>query len=194
MFNNRKIDHFSSKRPFQVSHVLVPQILKKIIETFKVAIGILLIIYLISLCYNCYNDAQPKPRVNDETHGPNLEGVVVEPSQPVTIHPFDRLILYCGNCCNMRKPKTGVNAETQEPNLDEVVVDQESELHGPALWAILEAVNPIIADREAVVQPSQPAIIPNTESSLDKNQEINDLPTFDEARAKRRPVNLWLHC
>ena len=81
----------------------------------------------------------------------------------------------------MRKPKTRVNAETQEPNLDEVVVDQESELHGPALWAILEAVNPIIADREAVVQPSQPAIIPNTESFHDKNQEINDLPRFDEA-------------
>ena len=62
-----------------------------------------------------------------------------------------------------------------------MVVDQESELHGPALWANLEAVDPIIVDHEAFVQLPQPAIIQNTESSLDKNQEINDLPTFDEA-------------
>ena len=66
-------------------------------------------------------------------------------------------------------------------NLEEVVVDQNSGLHGPALWANLEAVDPIIVDQEALVQPSQPVIIQNTESSLDKNQEFNDLPTFDEA-------------
>ena len=80
----------------------------------------------------------------------------------------------------MRKSKPRVNAETHEPNLEEVVLDQDSELDGPARWPILE-VDPIIADREAVVQPSQPAIIPNTESLHDKNQEINDLPRFDEA-------------
>ena len=33
----------------------------------------------------------------------------------------------------------------------------------------------------AVVEPSQPVTIQNTESQKDKNQEINDLPTFDEA-------------
>ena len=62
-----------------------------------------------------------------------------------------------------------------------MVVDQNSELHGPALCANLEAVDPIIVHQEALVQPPQPAIIHNTESSHDKNQEINDLPTFDEA-------------
>ena len=89
------------------------------------------------------------------------------------------------NSCNSSQlESTRVNVETHEPNLEEVVVDQEirlSELHGPALWANLEAVDPIIVDQEALAQPPQPAIIQNTESPLDKNQEINDLPTFDEA-------------
>ena len=89
--------------------------------------------------------------------------------------------MYCCNCCDWRNLKTRVDAEPHEPYLEEVVVDQESELHGPALWANLEAVDPIIVDQEALAQPPQPAIIQNTESPLDKNQEINDLPTFDEA-------------
>ena len=123
---------------------------------------------------------KPKTPVNDETHESNSEEVG---SQPVTIHALDRILLTLTNicnCCNMRKSKPRVNAEIHEPNLEEVVVDQDSELDGPARWPILE-VDPIIADQEAVVQPSKPAIIPNTESLHDKNQEINDLPTFDEA-------------
>ena len=38
-----------------------------------------------------------------------------------------------------------------------------------------------MVDQVAVVEPSQPVTIQNTESHKDKNQEINDLPTFDEA-------------
>ena len=120
---------------------------------------------------------KPKTPVNDETHESNSEEVG---SEPVTIHPLNRILLYPCNCCNMRKSKPRVNAETHEPNLEEVVVDQDSKFDGPAQWPILE-VDSIIPDREAVVQPSQPAIIPNTESLHDKNQEINDLPRFDEA-------------
>ena len=154
--------------------------IEKIIETFKVAIGIGLIIFFIYevYYYNYCNLRKPKTSVNDETHESNSEEVG---SQPVTIHWLDRILLHFCNCCNMCKSKPRVNAEIHEPNLEEVVVDQDSELDGPAPWPILEAVDPMVVDQEAVVQSSQPAIIQNTENLHDKNQEINDLPTFDEA-------------
>jgi len=90
-------------------------------------------------------------------------------------------ILYWCNRVNAEIHERNLEEVVVDQNLEEVVVDQNSGLHGPALWANLEAVDPIIVDQEALVQPSQPVIIQNTESSLDKNQEINDLPTFDEA-------------
>merc|ERR1719334_570674 len=55
----------------------------------------------------------------------------------------------------------------------------QPETPGPSL----EVVDPIevVVGQVAVVEPSQPVTIQNTESLKDKNQEINDLPTFDEA-------------
>ena len=79
------------------------------------------------------------------------------------------------------EPEAQVNPETQEPNLEEVVVDQEFEGDGPARLPILEVVDPIVVNEEAPVEPSQPVIIQNTDSLQVENQEIHDLPTFDEA-------------
>ena len=81
----------------------------------------------------------------------------------------------------MKEPEAHVNPETYEPNLEEVVVDQEFEVDGPARWAHLEVVDPIVVNEEAQVEPSQPVINQNTDCLQVENQEINDLPTFDEA-------------
>ena len=68
-----------------------------------------------------------------------------------------------------------------------MVVDQEFEVDGPAVddgparWAHLEVVDPIVVNEEAPVEPSQPVIIQNTDCLQVENQEIHDLPTFDEA-------------
>ena len=66
-------------------------------------------------------------------------------------------------CCCCRKPKTQVQSETHGPNL--------------------EVVDPIevVVHQVAVVEPSQPVAFQITESLKIENQEINDLPTFDEA-------------
>ena len=81
----------------------------------------------------------------------------------------------------MKEPEAHVNPETHEPNLEEVVVDQEFEVDGPARWAHLEVVDPIVVNEEAPVESSQPVIIQNTDCLQVENQEIHDLPTFDEA-------------
>ena len=94
-------------------------------------------------------------------------------------------IIIGANDCT-KEPTVQVNLETHEPNSEEVVVDQELEVDGPARfgsgrWAHLEVVDPIVVNEEAVVEPSQPVIIQNTDSLQVENQEIHDLPTFDEA-------------
>ena len=61
------------------------------------------------------------------------------------------------------EPETRVNAETPGSSLE--VVDPTE----------------VVVDQVTVVEPSQPVTIQNTESLKDTNEEINDLPTFDEA-------------
>ena len=61
------------------------------------------------------------------------------------------------------EPETRVNAETPGSSLE--VVDPTE----------------VVVDQVTVVEPSQPVTIQKTESLKDTNEEINDLPTFDEA-------------
>ena len=70
-------------------------------------------------------------------------------------------------CCCCRKPKTQIQSETHGPNLEVVYP--------------IEVVPIEVVHQVAVVEPSQPVAIQITESLEIENQEINDLPTFDEA-------------
>ena len=72
------------------------------------------------------------------------------------------MICYCCCCKNIKAKNWG-----------------QPETHGPNL----EVVDPIevVVHQVAVVGPSQPVPIQNTECLEVENQDINDLPTFDEA-------------
>ena len=62
-------------------------------------------------------------------------------------------------------------------------LEPETRVNAETPGSSLEVVDPIevVVDQVTVVEPSQPVTIQNTESLKDTNEEINDLPTFDEA-------------